>query len=71
MSEMLVISGGKKSGKPKVELSEEELNSAMNFEKFELEMQSALDHLKNEYIEQLSVRSAPGKLLWNIDIIMW
>lgn len=39
--------------KPHVELSSEELNEVVDFDKMKQQMDLALDHLKKEYAEQL------------------
>lgn len=54
--------GGKKSSKPRIEVSQEELNRIINFSKYQQQMQLQLDTLKSEYIEQLSIRSSTGAL---------
>lgn len=44
--------------KPSVQLTSEELNEVINFEKMRQQMDMALDHLKKDYVEQLSLRTS-------------
>ncbi|KAK2150053.1 hypothetical protein NP493_2848g00000 [Ridgeia piscesae] len=48
---------GKKDGKPAVNLSPEELNEIVNFEKMKSQMDMALEHMKQEYYTQLTIRN--------------
>lgn len=55
---------GKKSKteKPHVQLSDEELNQVIDFDKMKNQMQMTLDYLKKDYAEQLSLRTSVGML---------
>lgn len=54
--------GGKKTSQPRVEVSQEELNRVINYDKYKQQMQMIVENLKREYIEQLSIRSSVGAL---------
>ena len=56
--QLCIFVTGKKSSK--VELSNEELNEIIDHNKMEHQMELALGHLKQEYIEQLSLRTSSG-----------
>ncbi|KAK2175484.1 hypothetical protein NP493_729g01046 [Ridgeia piscesae] len=51
---------GKKDGKPAVNLSPEELNEIVNFEKMKNPVDMALEHMKQEYYTQLTIRNTSG-----------
>ncbi|KAK2173213.1 hypothetical protein NP493_892g01019 [Ridgeia piscesae] len=54
---------GKKDGKPAVSLSPEELNEIVNFEKMKSQMDMALEHMKQEYFTQLTIRNTSGMFM--------
>ncbi|KAK2191536.1 hypothetical protein NP493_52g02019 [Ridgeia piscesae] len=54
---------GKKDGKPAVNLSPKELNEIVNFEKMKSQMDMALEHMKQEYFTQLTVRNTSGMFM--------
>jgi len=55
--------GGKSgSHKPKVELTKEELDSCINYNELMRDMKHAIEHLKNDYNENIQLRVSPSKL---------
>jgi len=48
----------KKGHKPKVSLSNEELNEVIDYENMTKQMEAALEHLCRQYAEQLSLRTS-------------
>ncbi|KAI0231931.1 hypothetical protein LSAT2_017728, partial [Lamellibrachia satsuma] len=50
----------KKDGKSGMSLSPEELNEIVNFEKMKNQMDMALEHMKQEYFTQLTIRNTSG-----------
>ena len=61
-SHQIILSASKK-GKPKVELSHDELNSVVDYDKMCEQLDLAVEHLKQDYIEQLSLRTSAGMSL--------
>ena len=59
------VSLGKKDGKSSVEMSEEELNAVIDFNKMSQQMALAVEHLKQEYIEQVTLRTSVGGSYYN------
>ncbi|XP_074654874.1 ribosome-recycling factor-like [Tubulanus polymorphus] len=53
-------SKGKKGAKLNVSLSDEEINQAMNYERFTSQMNAVTDQLKQDYLKHLSVRTNAG-----------
>jgi len=49
---------GRIAEKPTVQLSSEELNEVIHFDKMKQQMDLALDHLKKDYVEQLALRTS-------------
>ena len=44
-------------------LSPEELNEIVNFEKMKSQMDMALEHMKQEYLTQLTIRNTSGMFM--------
>lgn len=56
---------GSSSNKPKVELSKEEIDSVINYGQLLKDMKHAIEHLRNDYNENLNLRVSPSKINTN------
>ena len=52
------VKKGRTAEKLTVQLSSEELNEVINFDKMKQQMELALDHLSKDYVEQLALRTS-------------